>query len=234
MGTPKKNNRRKDTRKQQNTSLLSKLTGLGGKLWRGTHIIYQNGADDSDVKESERMDKKANRRFIWGLILVVIAFCMLIATVSYLFTAKTDQALMYDSSLPAANWLGKLGWRLSRWLMDDAFGVSGIMVPVFLLAAGVRVTGILKVRLHKWFINCMVIMIWCSAFLACLTQYVATMKDSFISWGGSIGRREYDIASAQIGDLGCMIVLLVSALLYLFYLSEEAATSFRNMVVRAS
>ena len=234
MGTPKKNNRRKDTRKQQNTSLLSKLTGLGGKLWRGTHIIYQNGADDSDVKESERMDKKANRRFIWGLILVVIAFCMLIATVSYLFTAKTDQALMYDSSLPAANWLGKLGWRLSRWLMDDAFGVSGIMVPIFLLAAGVRVTGILKVRLHKWFINCMVIMIWCSAFLACLTQYVATMKDSFISWGGSIGRREYDIASAQIGDLGCMIVLLVSALLYLFYLSEEAATSFRNMVVRAS
>ena len=234
MGTPKKNNRRKDTRKQQNTSLLGKLTGLGGKLWRGTHIIYQNGADDSDVKESERMDRKANRRFIWGLILVVIAFCMLIATVSYLFTAKTDQALMYDSSLPAANWLGKLGWRLSRWLMDDAFGVSGIMVPVFLLAAGVRVTGILKVRLHKWFINCMVIMIWCSAFLACLTQYVATMKDSFISWGGSIGRREYDIASAQIGDLGCMIVLLVSALLYLFYLSEEAATSFRNMVVRAS
>ena len=234
MGTPKKNNRRKDTRKQQNTSLLSKLTGLGGKLWRGTHIIYQNGADDSDVKESERMDKKANRRFIWGLILVVIAFCMLIATVSYLFTAKTDQALMYDPSLPAANWLGKLGWRLSWWLMDDAFGVSGIMVPVFLLAAGVRVTGILKVRLHKWFINCMVIMIWCSAFLACLTQYVATMKDSFISWGGSIGRREYDIASAQIGDLGCMIVLLVSALLYLFYLSEEAATSFRNMVVRAS
>ena len=234
MGTPKKNNRRKDTRKQQNTSLLGKLTGLGGKLWRGTHIIYQNGADDSDVKESERMDKKANRRFIWGLILVVIAFCMLIATVSYLFTAKTDQALMYDSSLPAANWLGKLGWRLSRWLMDDAFGVSGIMVPIFLLAAGVRVTGILKVRLHKWFINCMVIMIWCSAFLACLTQYVATMKDSFISWGGSIGRREYDIASAQIGDLGCMIVLLVSALLYLFYLSEEAATSFRNMVVRAS
>lgn len=234
MGTPKKNNRRKDTRKQQNTSLLGKLTGLGGKLWRGTHIIYQNGADDSDVKESERMDKKANRRFIWGLILVVIAFCMLIATVSYLFTAKTDQALMYDSSLLAANWLGKLGWRLSRWLMDDAFGVSGIMVPIFLLAAGVRVTGILKVRLHKWFINCMVIMIWCSAFLACLTQYVATMKDSFISWGGSIGRREYDIASAQIGDLGCMIVLLVSALLYLFYLSEEAATSFRNMVVRAS
>lgn len=234
MGTPKKNNRRKDTRKQQNTSLLGKLTGLGGKLWRGTHIIYQNGADDSDVKESERMDKKANRRFIWGLILVVIAFCMLIATVSYLFTAKTDQALMYDPSLPAANWLGKLGWRFSRWLMDDAFGVSGIMVPVFLLAAGVRVTGILKVRLHKWFINCMVIMIWCSAFLACLTQYVATMKDSFISWGGSIGRREYDIASAQIGDLGCMIVLLVSALLYLFYLSEEAATSFRNMMVRAS
>lgn len=234
MGTPKKNNRRKDTRKQQNTSLLGKLTGLGGKLWRGTHIIYQNGADDSDVKESERMDKKANRRFIWGLILVVLAFCMLIATVSYLFTAKTDQALMYDSSLPAANWLGKLGWRLSRTLMDDAFGVAGIMVPIFLLAAGVRVTGILKVRLHKWFINCMIIMIWCSAFLAYLAQYVPSMQDSFIYWEGSIGKQEYEIASDQIGNWGCMVALLLSALLYLFYLSEEAATSFRNMVVRAS
>lgn len=232
MGVPKKNNKKKDNSKKQKPSLLDKLADWGGKAWSGTRILYNKGAEDTEVKESERMDKKANRRFIWGLVLLVVAFCILMATVSSFFTGKADQCLIADPYAPASNWLGKLGWRVSRWLTDDAFGVSGIMVPIFLLAAGVRVTGILKVRLHKWFINCMVIMIWCSAFLACLSQYVPSMQDGFLNWGGSIGQQEYAIASAEVGALGYVIVLAVSALLYMFYLSEEAATSFRNMVTR--
>ncbi len=233
MGVPKKNNKKKDDSKKQKTSLLDSIASWGGKAWSGTRILYKKGAEDTEVKESERMDKKANRRFIWGLVLLVIAFCILMATISSFFTGKADQCLIADPYAPASNWLGKLGWRVSRWLTDDAFGVAGIMIPVFLLAAGVRVTGILKVRLHKWFINCMVIMIWCSAFLACLTQYVPSMQDGFLNWGGSIGEQEYMMASAEIGTMGYVIALAVSALLYMFYLSEEAATSFRNMVTRA-
>ncbi|MGN0234593.1 MAG: DNA translocase FtsK 4TM domain-containing protein [Bacteroidaceae bacterium] len=180
------------------------------------------------------MDKKANRKFILGFLLLIFAFCMLVATISYLFTGKADQCLMNDPYLPAQNLLGKMGWRVSRWLMDDTFGVSGIMIPVFLLATGIRITGILKVRLHKWFINCMFIMIWSSAFLACLSQYVTALKDSFLSWGGNIGLHEYEIASAEIGDLGCMVVLICAAILYLFYLSEEAITATRNLVTHTS
>ncbi len=234
MGTPRKNNKRKDSSKKPKTSLLDKMTGWGSKIWNGTSIIYQKGTEDSEVKESERLDRKANRRFMWGLLLLVLAFCLLVAMISSFFTGKADQPLMNDPSLPAANWLGKLGWRLSRWLMDDSFGVSGIMIPIFMLAAGVRVTGIMKVRLHKWFINCMVIMIWCSAFLACLSHYIPSMQDSFLSWDGSIGKQEYAMASEQVGSLGCLVVLALSALLYLFYLSEEAATGFRNMVTRTA
>ena len=233
MGTPKKNIKRKDSPKKQPASFISKLAGWGGTAWSGTRILYQKGREDAEVKESERMDKKANRRFLWGLLLLVLAFCVLVAMISYFFTGKADQSLMYDSSQPAANWLGQLGWHISRWLMDDSFGVSGIMIPVFLLATGVRVTGILRVRLHKWFINCMFIMIWCSAFFACLSPHVSFMQNGFLSWDGSIGKQEYTIVSALIGTLGYVIVLTVSALLYLFYLSEEATTSFRNMVTRS-
>lgn len=232
MGTPKKNNRRRSSSKKREPNSWDKIIGLSGKIWNGTRTIYNNGADDTDVKESERMDRRANQRFILGFLLLIFAFCLLVATVSYLFTGKADQHLMHDASLPAQNLLGKMGWRVSRWIMDDTFGVSGIMIPIFLMATGIRITGILKVRLHKWFINCMFIMIWSSAFLACLTQYVASMQDSFLSWGGHIGLREYELASAEIGNLGCMIVLLCCAILYLFYLSEEAITATRNLMTR--
>ena len=234
MGEPRKNSRRKNSSKNPKNSLFDKMAGWGVKIWNGTRTIYRNGSENCEVKESERLDKNANRRFMCGLLLLVLSFCLLVAMLSSFFTGKADQSLMNDPTQPAANWLGKLGWRLSRWLMDDSFGVSGIMVPVFLLAAGVRVTGIMKIRLHKWFINCMVLMIWSSAFLACLTHYIPSMQDSFLSWGGSIGKQEYAVASDEIGSLGCMIALLVSALFYLFYLSGEIATSFRHMVTRRS
>ena len=43
---------------------------------------------------------------------------------------------MNDDTLPAQNLLGKMGWRISKWLIDDTFGVSGILIPVFLMATG--------------------------------------------------------------------------------------------------
>ena len=230
MGTPKKNSKRRNSSKKRETGFMNKIVGWTGTIWSGTRTIYDNGADDTDVMESERMDRNANRRFILGFLLLILSFCIFVATISYLFTGKADQILMNDDTLPAQNLLGKMGWRISKWLIDDTFGVSGILIPVFLMATGVRVTGMLKVRLHKWFINCMFIMIWSSAFLACLSQYITSMQDSFLSWGGNIGLREYELASAEIGNLGCMIVLLICAILYLFYLSEEAITATRKLM----
>lgn len=232
MGAPKKNSKKKNTGKTQEHSLLSKMSGWSSGLWHNTRSLWHGIKDDSDVIDSARMDKRANRRFVWGMLFIVLAFYVLLSTISHLFTGKADQVLLSDPSGTAANWMGKLGWRISRWLMDDSFGVSGIMIPIFLMAAGVRLTGIVKVRLHKWFINCMIVMIWSSAFLACLTRYITAMSNSSIPWGGSIGQQEYDTAESQVGTIGCMATLLVTAVLYLFYLSEEAITSCRNAVTR--
>lgn len=232
MGAPKKNSKKKNTSKAQEHSLLSKMSGWSSGLWHNTRSLWHGIKDDSDVIDSARMDKRANRRFVWGMLFIVLAFYVLLSTISHLFTGKADQVLLSDPSGTAANWMGKLGWRISRWLMDDSFGVSGIMIPIFLMAAGVRLTGIVKVRLHKWFINCMIVMIWSSAFLACLTRYITAMSNSSIPWGGSIGQQEYDTAESQVGTIGCMATLLVTAVLYLFYLSEEAITSCRNAVTR--
>ncbi len=232
MGTPKKNSKKKSASKGHGHGLWERIGGWYGRMRYGTHELYRSGKDDSEIIDSERMDRRANRRFVWGMLVIVLALYILMATFSHLFTGKADQSLIGDPSGTAANWMGKLGWRLSRWLMDDSFGVSGIMIPIFLLAMGVRTTGIIRVRLHKWFINCMIIMIWSSAFLACLTHYVPSLDSSCVPWGGSIGHREYETAVSEVGTAGCMIILLLTAVLYLFYLSEEAITSCRNVVTR--
>lgn len=232
MGAPKKNSKKKNASKAQNTSLLSRISRWSCSLRHGTSTLWHGAKDDSDIIDSARMDKRANQRFVCGMLFIVLALFVLISTISHLFTGKADQALLSDPSGTAANWMGKLGWRIARWLMDDSFGVSGIMIPIFLMAAGVRLTGIVKVRLHKWFIHCMIVMIWSSAFLACLTCNITAMSNSSTPWGGSIGLQEYDTARSQLGSIGCMATLFVTAVLYLFYLSEEAITSCRKAVTR--
>ena len=107
MGTPKKNSKRRNSSKKRETGFMNKIVGWTGTIWSGTRTIYDNGADDTDVMESERMDRNANRRFILGFLLLILSFCIFVATISYLFTGKADQILMNDDTLPAQNLLGR-------------------------------------------------------------------------------------------------------------------------------
>lgn len=234
MGAPRKNTKAKKNQQKQPEGFKQRFSAWMDVTGKRFHSLYRKSITDEETVESEKLDKQENRRFIFGLILAVCSVLSLLAMVSHLFTGKVDQHLMCDSTLPASNWLGKLGWRVSHCLIDDAFGVSGIMIPLFLLAASVRIMGIFKVRLHKWFINCMIIMIWCSAFFACLSQYIDSMANGSLNWGGNIGKQEFLMAQDEIGILGSMIVLGVTALLYIFYLSEEMTTNVRHIMTRNS
>ena len=62
--------------------------------------------------------------------------------------------------------LARWGYEVAHWLMDNTFGVSSILIPILMLATSIRIMGLAKVRLHLWFLNCMIIMAWASAFAA--------------------------------------------------------------------
>ena len=197
---------------------------------RSLSWFRSNIKDDEEVDPKKRAEHKDNLRFVWGAVFATLSLAILIALISHVFTGAKDQRLIYDSSYPAANWLNYYGWAVAHWLMDNTFGVSSILIPVLMLATSIRIMGLAKVRLHLWFLNCMIIMAWASAFAAYVVRYFPGAQNTYIIWGGMIGQNELDFLQNKVGGLGTLLIFILSALLYIFYLSEEAITAIRRVL----
>ena len=221
-----KNSDKKHKNKKTNKELSSV-----SKAFRWFRTSIKNQDDDNSEKNPEHSD---NIKFVWGFIIACFSLCVLLALISHFFTGAEDQRLLSHPDLPATNWLGKFGFWIAYWLIENTFGIASILIPVLLVATGIRIMGTVKVRLHKWFLNCMILMIWISAFMAFLQLHFEPMQNGFINWGGMIGFNEISLLTEKVGSIGSIITLGITALLYLFYLSEEAITAIRNIVNRNS
>jgi S-DNA-T family DNA segregation ATPase FtsK/SpoIIIE len=74
----------------------------------------------------------------------------------------------------------------------------------------------------------MIIMLWASAFAAYIVRIFPSANDTYIIWGGMIGRNELKLLMEKVGGMGTLLIFILSALLYLFYLSDEAITRLRK------
>ena len=191
-----------------------------------------NIKDNEDVDPKKKGEHGDNMRFVWGAVLAILSLAILIALISHVFTGDEDQKYVTSDSYTAANWLGLWGYKIAHWMMDNTFGVSSILIPILMLATSVRIMGLAKVRLHIWFLNCMIIMVLASAFAAYVVRYVPGAQNTYIIWGGMIGQNELDFLQSKVGGLGTLLIFILSALLYIFYLSDEAITAIRHLVIR--
>ena len=202
-------------------------------LWiRTLNWFRSNIGDKEDVDPEKRGEHSDNLRFVWGAVLATFSLAILIALISHVFTGRADWKCVNSDSYTAANWLGLWGYHVAHWLMDNTFGVSSILIPVLMLATSIRIMGLAKVRLHLWFINCMIIMAWASAFAAYIVRIIPSAQDTYIMWGGMIGSNELNFLMEKVGGLGTLLIFILSALLYLFYLSDEAITWLRHKFIR--
>ena len=197
---------------------------------RSLKWFRSNISDQEDVAPEKRGEHGDNMRFVWGAVFAILSLAILIALISHVFTGAEDQKYVTSNSYTAANWLGRWGYEVAHWLMDNTFGVSSILIPILMLATSIRIMGLFKVRLHLWFLNCMIIMLWASAFAA----YIPSANDTYIIWGGMIGRNELKLLMEKVGGMGTLLIFILSALLYLFYLSDEAITRLRKTLTPRS
>lgn len=189
----------------------------------------ENVSDQNDISNEHDMTRQENIRFIVGAILSIVSAFILLALVSYLFTGAEDQKLFTDQGseqYTAANWMGRYGSKAAHYMIENWFGVPSILIPIFLLATSIRVMRIYKVRLHKWFLNCMILMIWLSVFAAFVVQPL--FNKSFINFGGQIGLTEVSLIRQRIGTPGVLAILFITAVMYLAYLSDEAISILRK------
>ena len=173
--------------------------------------------------------------FVIGLVLVILSVYLLLAFSSFFFTGAADQSIIDGGSAQelistnngVKNYAGSRGAQLASYLINDCFGVSSFLILVFLAVAGLKLMRVRVVRLWKWFIGCSLMLVWFSVFFGFV--FVDQYKDSFLYLGGMHGYNVSNWLVSQVGVPGVWLLLLVTAICFLIYLSARTVIWLRRL-----
>ena len=173
--------------------------------------------------------------FVIGLVLVIFSVYLLLAFSSFFFTGAADQSIIDGGSAQelistnngVKNYAGSRGAQLASYLINDCFGVSSFLILVFLAVAGLKLMRVRVVRLWKWFIGCSLMLVWFSVFFGFV--FVDQYKDSFVYLGGMHGYNVSNWLVSQVGVPGVWLLLLVTAICFLIYLSARTVIWLRRL-----
>ncbi len=187
--------------------------------------FFSTGAEVTPEEALKRNDKL---RFGLGGVLFIVSVFTLLSIVSHIFTGGMDQS--WAPGVRANNWMGTAGMFTSKFFVERCFGIASLFIPLFLVAASLRIMRIYKVRLWKWFINCTALLLLVSAFGDLIFRDLLNDMNSAVNIGGNIGHQEILILQENIGTMGTWLILIAALIAYLIYLSDETITLIRQMM----
>ena len=180
--------------------------------------------------ENERLN------FFLGVLLFVASIYMALAFASFFTTGAADQSVienlregeLQNQHHEFANSCGSLGAYLSWYFIKRCFGIPAFMIAVFLVITSLHLMKAYRVRLLKWFLSLMVIMIWGSITLA---KFLSPLfADSHFNPGGDHGRYICQQIEGLIGTPGLTAVLALVAIAFLTYISAETILVIRKLL----
>lgn len=179
--------------------------------------------------------KNETIHFVIGLVLVIFSVYLLLAFSSFFFTGAADQSIidsgnaleLASTNNGVKNYAGSRGAQLASYLINDCFGISSFFILVFLAVAGLKLMRVRVVRLWKWFIGCSLLLVWFSVFFG--FAFVEQYKDSFLYLGGMHGYNVSNWLVSQVGVPGVWMILLVTAICFLIYLSARTVIWLRRL-----
>lgn len=171
-------------------------------------------------------------QFVSGLLLIGASLYFLISFVSFFITGSADQSIInspdYAERLSEIrNYTGLRGAQISNFFINDCFGYAAVCIPVFLLVTGFRLIHVGHFHLWKWFLALGFGMIWSSVFLAFLEKSVGEIY--FFCPGGLHGKRVTEWLYGQFGWPGTFLILVITAIIYLIYLSKQTIYWIRKV-----
>ena len=166
-----------------------------------------------DLVKDERTHK------IVGATLMLLAFFLFVAFVSYLFTWETDQSVAtkgFSALLPkadkAANLLGNLGAVVSYFFFVYGFGLASFALCTFFFVSGANLLFNKKLFSLRRNVKYVVAgLVFFSVLLSFLTS------NSGFSWGGAFGKYISDFLVQALGRVGTSALLGVAGLAYIIW-----------------
>lgn len=197
-------------------------------------------SDESPVTKSGRKDRSlglpawasdGRARKITGVFFILLAIYLLFAFSSYLFlyfqwgaddllSSFSFKRILFDSSVEANNWAGRLGAALSIFLIKKGFGVAAFLLILMLIVAGVYMSlRITVLPVWKTIRNSLLGLIWLPVALGFI------MRDSdFAVLGGVTGYQSALWLEGLLGKTGTAISLvftLIAILVFAFNMPLE-------------
>ena len=183
-----------------------------------------------NILSNERAD------FIFGLLFLAVAAIMFIAFVSFLRTGQADQSIL-ENMRPSewqneknifSNCCHSFGAIVSYFFITLSFGLSSFVIPIFMIAVGMKLMGIFNLNIWKWFFSLTVVMVWSSVAFA---KFLAPiMRDEVYNPGGNHGLYCMQHLENLIGSPGLTITLVVTAIIFLTFISSQTIILIRKML----
>ena len=215
---------------KNNTTI--QITKLGNKTSKNNSASGKK-KNKNQTSANEQPNRQETFHFLAGSILLVISLLMLLSFSSHIFTGAEDQGLIEAHAHEGfANYAGSIGAYCADFWMNQCFGFAAFFIPIFLLAASMKLTKAYHIRLWKWFLHCAFLTFWVSIsssyFLDNLISRIPSW--SFLNPGGHHGQYIVERLTQSAGSFGVFLIILLSALVYFIYLSKTTIIFVRKLL----
>lgn len=174
--------------------------------------------------------------FTVGIILIFLSIYIIIAFISFFSTGQNDQSLVLDlrpgeifnSNRAFQNSCGPFGAFFSYFFISRCFGLSAFIVPVFMGMAGLKLVRAYNFNLIKCFFCLGISMLWLSITFAEILTPI--MGSQVFNPGGDHGQFCSQWIENLVGAPGLTAILLLTAIIFLTYLSKETITVVRKIL----
>lgn len=172
-----------------------------------------------------------NTKFIIGIIMAAVAVFVSFSFLSFFSSGGADQSEIDAATQVASdvqNSTGRSGAVIASYLVNDCFGWSSVLVVPFLAVLALRLMNMRRPPIVKWFVGTVFGMIWGSVFFAFILN--DAMAGSFMVPGGAHGELVSQWLTQQIGVVGMVLLLLITLIVFMVYLSRETIVWLRNVL----
>ena len=198
----------------------------------------KHGANSSftEVLAIDKIFHNERLNFFIGLLLFALAVYMILSFVSFFTTGAADQSLIEDprsrellnEGRQFANSCGSIGAHMAYFFMKQCFGLPAFIIPAFMLLLALHMIRAYRIKLLKWFLCTMIIMVWGSITLAkFLTPFFI---DSHFNPGGDHGLFVCQRIENLVGAPGLTAILGFTAIAFLTYISAETIFVIRKIL----
>ncbi len=190
-------------------------------------------AKKNTVKEPSALEraleyvKSPNTTFVAGVVVAALAVFFCFSFLSFFSSGGADQSAIDAATTVAEeveNSTGKSGAIVASYLVNDCFGWSSVLIVPLMVVVALRLMSLRRPPLMKWCIGVAFGVVWGSLAFGFIFDDLA-----FMTPGGAHGENVVRWLDQQIGAVGVFLLLAVSLLFFMIYLTRETIVWLRKL-----